>query len=88
VLPEAGMSFAILAFRIVANTVGKHRLEAIVVSALHVDSLVGSQACEMLPDYLTHDAGLAMIRGEALFAQDCGDMEREAFDAPLEVEIS
>lgn len=85
VLPEAGMAFTILAFGIVANTVSKHRFETIVVAALHVNSLIRGQACKMLPDTLTHDAGFSVIGGKALFAQDCGDVKREAFRVAGEI---
>jgi hypothetical protein len=65
------------------NTVVERSFEAIEVGSDDIYPLIGNQARQALPHALAHDAGLAVMHRETLFAQYDGDMRREPVNSPV-----
>ena len=76
---------AVLALRAVAHTIGEDRLQPVIIGAHHIHPPIDDQARQVLAHALAHDAGLAVMRAEALFVEDGGHVRGEPFHAPLEV---
>jgi hypothetical protein len=64
---EAGVCFAVLGFRTVADAIRQYRFEAVEVGSNDVHTLIRYQPRQILPDALPHDASLAVMHGETLF---------------------
>ncbi len=83
-LAETGVRFAILAFRAVTDAVGQDGLELVVVGAADVGMVIDDESGEVLPNRLTHEAGLAVVDAKAFIVRDGGYVGREAWRMVVE----
>jgi hypothetical protein len=79
-LPEAGMIFVVLGLGAQSDAVGQGCFQPVEVGTADIQMLVGDEAGEMLAHTLTHNPGLAMMHGEALFIKDGGSVDGEALE--------
>ncbi len=77
---EVGMVAAVLAVGAVAEAVGEDSFEFVVGVAGDVGLLVDDQAGEVLANALAHDAGFAMVDGEAFLGGEGGGLGSKAMD--------
>jgi hypothetical protein len=82
--PEIGMRIAVLALRTQARAIGEYGLETIEAGAHDIHAPVGDQTRQVLPHALAHDARLAVVHAETLFAQNGGDVRSKPLHASLE----
>ena len=62
-----------------ADAVGQDGFQGVECVSGQVGVLVDDDACEVLPGMLRHDAGFAVLDGEAFFQCDSGYVYAEAF---------
>jgi hypothetical protein len=81
---EIVVSFEVLAFGSVANTIREDRLQTVNLFALHIQMVIDHNSGEALPQTLAHDASLTVIDAESLFQEDSRNAGFEPLDTSHE----